>query len=299
MATQWASLTYADEIAAVSEFNTLPDLWIEQPETTLIDSFEAKFDTKNICEYHIKPRHIKDSVSIKYTYLDTVRFALWARFRHMLTSAQSKPCLPQSEIESLPSLLAITATVPTASKLGGKGISTFHRTLVHLTATENIESTLLVLPSTSNLKKPKKSELRKRVERPLELPDPVSDFTISASNTSSNHTLPRVIPQYFQSKSACENTTNSCMGHGKCVKTHANLYKCQCGKTTVRADKTVQWGGNACQKKDVSDVFILFAGFGIVFTALIAGAVGMMFNMGSQELPSVIGAGVVGPRAQK
>lgn len=220
----------------------------------------------------------------------------------MLTSAQSKPCLPQSDIESLPSLLAITATVPSASKLGGKGISTFHRTLVHLSATDNIESTLLVLPTTSKLTKPKKSELKKRVERPLDLPDPVSgsqDFSISASNTSSNHTLPKNIPQYFQSKSACESTTNSCMGHGNCVKAHGNLYKCQCGKTTVRPDKTVQWGGNACQKKDVSSEFILFAGFGIVFTAIVSGAIGMMFNMGSQELPSVIGAGVVGPRAQR
>jgi len=65
--------SYADDNTAVSEFNTLPDLWIEQPETTLLDSFEAKFDTKSICEYHIKPRHIKDNISIKYTYFDTVR----------------------------------------------------------------------------------------------------------------------------------------------------------------------------------------------------------------------------------
>lgn len=219
-----------------------------------------------------------------------------------LTLYQSKPCLPQSEIESLPSLLAITATVPQASSLGGKGISSFHRTLVHLSATENIESTLLVLPTTSKLKKPKKSELKKRAERPLELPDPVpttKDFTISATNSSSNHTLPKIIPQYFQSQSACENTTISCMGHGKCVQAHGNLYKCQCGKTTVRPDKTVQWGGNACQKKDVSFEFILFAVVGVFFTAIVAGGIGMLFNMGSQELPSVIGAGVVGPRAQR
>jgi len=57
----------------VSEFNTLPDLWIEQPETTLVSTFEAKFDVKNVCEYHIVPRHLKDSVSIKYTYFDSVR----------------------------------------------------------------------------------------------------------------------------------------------------------------------------------------------------------------------------------
>lgn len=63
--------------------------------------------------------------------------------------------------------------------------------------------------------------------------------------------------------------------------------------------KSVRWGGNACQKKDVSSEFILFAGFGLFFTAVVVGGIGMLFSMGSQELPSVIGAGVVGPRAQR
>lgn len=63
--------------------------------------------------------------------------------------------------------------------------------------------------------------------------------------------------------------------------------------------KSVQWGGNACQKKDISVQFILFAATGVFFTAIVAGAIGMLFNMGSQDLPSVIGAGVVGPRAQR
>ncbi len=45
--------------------------------------------------------------------------------------------------------------------------------------------------------------------------------------------------------------------------------------------------------------FFLFAGFGVLMTALVVGAVGMLYGMGSQELPSVIGAGVTGPRAQR
>lgn len=61
----------------------------------------------------------------------------------------------------------------------------------------------------------------------------------------------------------------------------------------------MKWGGNACQKKDVSAEFILFAGFGLFFTAVVVGGIGMLYSMGSQELPSVIGAGVVGPRAQR
>lgn len=43
----------------------------------------------------------------------------------------------------------------------------------------------------------------------------------------------------------------------------------------------------------------MFAGFGLVFTAIVVGGIGLLYGMGNQELPSVIGAGVVGPRAQR
>lgn len=45
--------------------------------------------------------------------------------------------------------------------------------------------------------------------------------------------------------------------------------------------------------------FFLFAGFGVFMSALVVGSVGMLYGMGSEELPSVIGAGVTGPRAQR
>ena len=64
---------YAEDnlFTAVSDFNTLPDLWVEQPESTLLDTFEAKFSVKNTCEYHIRPK-VKADVSMKYTYHDQV-----------------------------------------------------------------------------------------------------------------------------------------------------------------------------------------------------------------------------------
>jgi hypothetical protein len=61
----------------------------------------------------------------------------------------------------------------------------------------------------------------------------------------------------------------------------------------------VQWGGTACEKKDVSVEFWLFASFGVAMTGLVAGAIGLLYIMGAEELPSVIGAGVAGPRATK
>jgi hypothetical protein len=55
------------------------------------------------------------------------------------------------------------------------------------------------------------------------------------------------------------------------------------------------WGGPACQKKDVSQPFWLFAGSGIVLAFLISASIGLLYSMGNEELPSVIGAGVSGP----
>lgn len=175
--------------------------------------------------------------------------------------------------------------------------------------------TFLVLPPGKYLSAPKRAnskhhaELRRRAEIPLEEAFPQLDLgTLKSNSSHNNHTntpLPKHIPQCFSSLDACNNGTNACSGHGKCTKKSANCYKCSCIRTTVRAGKngesgkTILWGGNACQKKDISTEFNLFAGVGIALFTLAAAGVGVLFRMGAQELPSVIGAGVVGPRAQK
>lgn len=68
-----------------------------------------------------------------------------------------------------------------------------------------------------------------------------------------------------------------------------NCYACRC------EDK---WGGPACEKKDISSPFFLIAGVSIFAIFAVGSAVGMLFTMGQQELPSVIGAGVGGSKAQ-
>ena len=45
--------------------------------------------------------------------------------------------------------------------------------------------------------------------------------------------------------------------------------------------------------------FLLIAGFTIVMVATVSWGVGLLFSIGQETLPSVIGAGVAGPRAQK
>ena len=103
---------------------------------------------------------------------------------------------------------------------------------------------------------------------------------------------------------ACTNTTNACSGHGKCYQAHNNCFRCKCAATVLRqyengGKKTIQWGGGACEKKDVSVPFILFASIGVAGVTLVAGAIGMLYGMGSVELPKVLSAGVGGARPPK
>lgn len=223
-------------------------------------------------------------------------------------------CLDTSEIPALPITLAVKSVLPTTAESIPSTIMSLKRILAHLLATQGVESTIVLLPSTLSAPPVKgheaAHELRRRAdpeETPLTLTPESHDDPVAplASNGTSNttHPLPRVIPQCFASMGSCQNTTNHCSGHGDCYEARTNCFKCKCGTTVVRetedGKKTVQWGGGACEKKDVSVPFILFASFGIVMAALIAGVIGMMMSMGSEKLPSVLSAGVAGPTARK
>ncbi|KAJ9669100.1 hypothetical protein H2201_000926 [Coniosporium apollinis] len=119
-----------------------------------------------------------------------------------------------------------------------------------------------------------------------------------------------ILPACFPSQSACEATTRNCTGHGSCRLAHKDrdsnnkaCYACSC-TPTIRKDKdgknvkTTRWGGPACQKKDVVMPFWLLAGFTVLFLFVVSWGIGLLYSMGEQELPSVIGAGVSGPRAK-
>ncbi|KAL1311615.1 hypothetical protein AAFC00_001726 [Neodothiora populina] len=162
------------------------------------------------------------------------------------------------------------------------------------------------------------SNLRKRTqfkEAPLitESPaeKPSSKPTTPSADTSKFTPLQGILPQCFSSKSACEKTTRNCTGHGSCTlkytdkdaRPEAACYSCSCS-ATVRTNKdgskkTTNWGGPACQKKDIVMPFWLLAGFSVIMVSLISWAIGLLMTMGNEELPSVIGAGVSGvPRSK-
>ncbi|EGP88235.1 unnamed protein product [Zymoseptoria tritici ST99CH_1A5] len=130
-----------------------------------------------------------------------------------------------------------------------------------------------------------------------------------SSSNSSSEPLRGILPACFTSLSACESTTRNCTGHGTCRKAYRDpdrgsngldCYSCSCVATkSADGKKTTTWAGPACQKKDVSVEFWLIALFTIAMMGLVGFAVGSVWEMGSEELPSVIGAGVSGPTARK
>lgn len=154
-------------------------------------------------------------------------------------------------------------------------------------------------------------------EEPLSAPEPISTST-PPSRPSHPQTLATSVPHKgplpvcHTSLETAEAATNNCSSHGTIYKKYSSpdagekevdCYACKCNKTVITNDdgttKTIYWGGPACQKKDVSVPFFLLAGFTIAMLATVSWAIGLLFSIGQEELPSVIGAGVAGPRAHK
>ncbi|RDW73198.1 hypothetical protein BP6252_07105 [Coleophoma cylindrospora] len=131
---------------------------------------------------------------------------------------------------------------------------------------------------------------------------PVSQ--VSAPNTTFAP-LKGVIAFCHDSLDACVSATNDCSGHGSCYgKSNStagvsSCFTCRCLPTIKKFEKggtertkTTHWGGAACNKEDVSGQFWLLAGFTIILVGIVSTAIGMMFSIGEEKLPGVIGAGV-------
>ncbi|KAL2163177.1 hypothetical protein VTH06DRAFT_5233 [Thermothelomyces fergusii] len=133
----------------------------------------------------------------------------------------------------------------------------------------------------------------------------------SSSSSSSNAARRRGagVPKCFSTLERCVEATNSCSGHGECVNKYGagngtdgshSCFVCACKATVVKAPdgresggrKTVRWGGDMCQKEDVSVQFWLIAGFTVTIVGAVTFAIGLLFKVGEEKLPGVIGAGV-------
>jgi len=118
-----------------------------------------------------------------------------------------------------------------------------------------------------------------------------------------------ILPICHSTRPLCMSATGNCSGHGTCYKKHDSAssdsedkgcWACGCDKKgTVQNNRTTHWGGPACSKEDISAPFFLLAGLTIGLVAAITWGVGLMYSIGQEDLPSVIGAGVAGPTARK
>jgi hypothetical protein len=110
----------------------------------------------------------------------------------------------------------------------------------------------------------------------------------------------------YSTNHTCQSATNNCSGHGQCKRKYSSsdpddsCWTCGCFPS-INISKTASrtyWGGAACQKEDVSSPFWLLVGTTVVLMGIVSAGIGMLFSIGEEKLPSVIGAGVSGPKAR-
>ncbi|KAI0474173.1 hypothetical protein GGR56DRAFT_568128 [Xylariaceae sp. FL0804] len=153
----------------------------------------------------------------------------------------------------------------------------------------------------------RESGFQEKVMSEQEAEEPFVDMaTADAGSSSPAHAFaasarPTVIPGCFTSQNACTTATDACSGHGECVDkwrdSAGSCFFCRCEQTKeydAREGRThvYHWGGAACQKRDVSTPFWLFAGVTIALAATVAFSISLLFGIGEEKLPGVIGAGV-------
>lgn len=180
-----------------------------------------------------------------------------------------------------------------------------------------LEATLLILPESarssphSDWSSAGSSELRRRAETPL-LDNKVAVASAEESTPLVGALVAETPAQInlgcFSSYNSCVTASNNCTGHGTCIDKFAastsngqsgdkQCFVCACGLTKTNPDAAgedlhTQWGGAYCQKVDISSQFWLLAGTSILLVGVVTGSIALLFNVGEEKLPGVIGAGV-------
>lgn len=136
---------------------------------------------------------------------------------------------------------------------------------------------------------------------------PGAAYSPSEANASK---LPKVVPMCYASMDSCVSSTNNCSGHGACYQKHAGsdggseaakpCFACGCVSTrdSANGSTVTHWGGGACSKIDISTPFWLLAGLTVILVSVVGWAIGLLFSIGEEKLPGVIGAGVSGAKTR-
>lgn len=165
------------------------------------------------------------------------------------------------------------------------------------------EVTVVLMPNTRTFQPSKRDSLPRNTMQRDTAPQ-------ARKPQASEAVLSSPLPVCHSTNSSCVDATNNCSGHGFCHRkykdkedgTPSDCFACKCQPSVEKngdgKTRTVRWGGAACQKKDISSPFFLIAGITVMIVAAVATAIGLLFNVGQQELPGVISAGV-GPAKPK
>jgi hypothetical protein len=174
-----------------------------------------------------------------------------------------------------------------------------------------MEAAIVLLPtvaetSASDSWSDKPQDLRRRqAEVPMstshDVEPPVSSDTTPVDKHPVFVASSSKIPACFTTEDACTTGTRNCTGHGVCRNKWAKAdgsdakevcYMCHCMSTATNSSGVTHWAGATCSKVDVSVPFWLFAGVTLAMIGVVTMAVGMLFSVGEEKLPGVIGAGV-------
>lgn len=197
--------------------------------------------------------------------------------------------------------------------------------LSHFASTGEMETVVIYFPESSrhsgpnswDSQSPAHHKRQAAAEAILSDSDDDQSLAIAAEESTASDAPPQAtsIPvgllessSCFASLNSCVNATGNCSGHGSCEDILVGrdddgnrlpskddglaCFQCQCKGTRGDTGSVTHWAGNRCQKVDYSVPFTLFLGTGILLVSITAGAVTLLYTIGEQPLPGVLGAGV-------
>ena len=185
------------------------------------------------------------------------------------------------------------------------------KTLESLGDLGRVVSTVVLLPQAAANSEPqywsdKAQELRRRqAEQVISAPEEAAETETTTppaptSSAPSHHKGP--IPACFNSQESCMEATDNCSGRGNCTNKYGTApadpkegdvcYICHCIGTESKSGSVTHWGGPTCGKQDISVPFWLFATSGVFLAGIVYFAIGLLYSIGEEQLPGVIGAGV-------
>ncbi|KAF4125017.1 GAL4 [Geosmithia morbida] len=183
--------------------------------------------------------------------------------------------------------------------------------LAKLARSGEMETTLVLFPASASAKKWSEVTLHRRQSTSEQVisssyakayaPDVSSspkEEDHSVFYKSSGASTSASIPACFSSEDSCVTATGNCSGHGSCTNKYGSSSKdscfaCHClSSINEESGSLTHWAGKTCSKEDVSVAFWLFAGFTLVMVFILTTCVGMLYSVGEEKLPGVLGAGV-------